>query len=176
MGTIVHPTDLSKTSQCAFEHALGLAFIGRHKLVILHIEPKVSREFSWSQFPHVRDTLSKWGFIASDVKAMELQDETGLAVRKVNVVGTNPAKAVSQYLKVNSADLVVVGTHARQGLEAWLKKSVALSLADGIVQPMLFVREGLAGLIGDTGGKPAVDLVVPVDVEPDPQIAVDWAH
>ena len=173
MGRIIHPTDLTATSRSAFEHALWLAYKGRHELVLLHISHDQPSGADWSRFPKVRSTLADWGLIDPHLPAERLYDETGILLTKADSVGTDAAGAVLHYLKTNAADLVVVGTRGHTGLAAWLRQSVSLKLASELKMPVLFVQEGGRGFIGAHGGR--IDHVLaPVDQEPDPQLAIDW--
>ena len=175
MATILHPTDFSETSRSAFENALGLAFVGRHKLVLLHVSAKKMDRNDWSEFPHIRSTLASWGFITEDMKASELRDKTGLHVVKIAATGRDPVGAVVEYLKRNTADLIVVSTAGRDGMEGWLNKSISMQMADELVQPVLFVRKSVDGLVGKNKEHSHVRVLVPVDNDPDPQLAVDAA-
>jgi nucleotide-binding universal stress UspA family protein len=175
MATIVHPTNFSETSRTAFENALCLAFVGQHKLVLLHVNSRKIEKPNWAEFPHIRETLAGWGFISKNSPVADLYKETGLLVQKVNAVGSDPATAVIDYLGSHGADLIVVGTQGRDGWEAWLNRSVAMKLADGLTQPVLFVRDGVGGLVGESPKHSQVRVLVPVDNEPDPQMAVDSA-
>jgi len=174
MATILHPTDFGETSRSAFEHALCLAFVGQHKLILLHVETGTPDNASWAQFPHIRETLVSWNFIAAEMSQAELTKSTGMSVQKITAFGSDPAGATVHFLNRHAADLVIVGTHGRTGLNAWLHKSIALRLADAVLQPVLFVREGISGLVGPSTGKDQVCVLVPVDKEPDPQLAIDY--
>ncbi|MEO1397414.1 MAG: universal stress protein [Pseudomonadota bacterium] len=174
MGTILHPTDFSETSRSAFEHALCLAFVGQHKLTILHVETRAAGSADWSQFPRIRETLAGWDFIAADMSPADLTTSTGMSVQKVNAFGSDPAAATAHYLERHPADLIVVGTQGRTGLDAWVHKSLAVRLADAVMQPVLFVREGISGLVGASTERKQMTVLVPVDHEPDPQHAMDY--
>ena len=77
------------------------------------------------------------------------------------------------YLGRHQADLLVVGSRGFSGLEAWLHNSISLRLATEVKLPVLFVRDHTTGFIGSRDGRVG-NVLVPIDHEPDPQLAIDW--
>jgi nucleotide-binding universal stress UspA family protein len=158
--SIFHPTDFSPESQVAFMHALRLALACRAELRIMHIESRPG-ETSWQHFPQVRETLSHWGLLppGSDREAVA---RLGLRVDKIVATGRNPARSILDYLERHPADLLVIATHQSGGLTGWLGTAIAEPQVEGFVS-----REG---------GKVQVRRVlIPVDREPDPALAIDAA-
>lgn len=59
------------------------------------------------------------------------------------IVRGDPASAVVGLIQQRSIDLVVMATHGRAGLEAFLAKSVTSQVASRATRPLLLVRAGL---------------------------------
>ena len=59
--TIIHPTDFSDASAEAFVHALRIALAAKARLYLLHVAS--GREDDVMDFPHVRETLARWGLM-----------------------------------------------------------------------------------------------------------------
>ena len=62
--TVALLTDFSEASDEAFAHALALALAYKHHLYLLHV--KNPGGVRVSSFPHVRETLARWGVIDAD--------------------------------------------------------------------------------------------------------------
>ncbi len=60
--TIVHPTDFSEASAEAFAHALRIALAEKPTLTLLHVA-EADEDSEWTKFPHVRETLARWGLM-----------------------------------------------------------------------------------------------------------------
>lgn len=174
MSAILHPTDFSETSRFAFEHALALALSMRGKLVLLHTGRRLGHSADWHKFPHVRETLARWGVIVPDLNQYELSTATGMSVVKIEEKGGDPAAAIEHYCRHNEIDLVVMATHARTGLGGLLRPSATRALAQTSRIPILVLREGMTGFAGEQGNIQIQHTLVPVASEPDPQIALDW--
>ncbi len=171
--TIFHPTDFSASSHVAFRHALRLAFGLGTGLTIMHVgDGRTSRE-DWSRFPHIRETLARWKLVDPDITQAELEPQTGLRISKIEATGRNPVEVMSHYLDEHDVSMVVMATHGRSGMAAMQHPSVAQALARRIHRPFLFVREGVPGFVMADGSLRFDHVLLPVDSEPDPQLAVD---
>ncbi len=101
---IFHPTDFTQASESAFFHALKLALTVEGALSILHVDPPNTQK-SWSQFPKVRSTLSKWGLLEPNAEKEDLA-KLKLYVRKSIARDQDPKKAMINYLEKHHADLI----------------------------------------------------------------------
>ncbi|WP_306118183.1 MULTISPECIES: universal stress protein [unclassified Roseitalea] len=163
MTTVFHPTDLSPASTTAFRHALRLALEMEAGLTICHVHGPHRKPAAFGEFPAVRATLSKWGEAAD-----HLPD-----IRKVEAVGSNVQRVVGEYLARHPADLVVMASHPRTGLAAWLKPSIAQAVFEGSHRPSLIIPDGAAGFVLADGSMALDSVLLAMDEEPDPQIGVD---
>ena len=170
--TIFHPTDFSEASSTAFEHALRLAFGFGTGLTIMHVGNARHHE-DWSRFPHIRETLVRWNLVDPGMGPEELEPATGLRVAKIEATGSNPVDVLSHYLSDHDVSMVVMATHGRTGMAAMQHPSVARALARKIRKPFLFVREDMPGFVMPDGTMRLDRVLVPVDSEPDPQMAID---
>ena len=168
--TIFHPTDFSDASDAAFRHALRLAFELKTGLTIMHVG---DRRDDWSGFPHVRETLAGWNLVDPDIPKQELEPLTGLRVKKIEAIGENPVDVMARFLDVHTVSMVVMATHGRTGMAAVRHPSVARALARKVRRPFLFVRQDMPGIIQPDGNIKLDHVLVPVDNEPDPQMAID---
>jgi len=171
---IFHPSDLSKSSNLAFDHALKLAIAGKCELTILHTGT-VEADEAWSDFPRVRRTLERWKLLAPE-SPKEAIPKLGLHVQKVALPYSDPVASILHFLSRHPHDLIVLATHQYQGIERWTHKPIAEPIARAAGEMTLFIpREG-EGFVAHGSGEVRLDSVlVPVDHVPDPQVAIDGA-
>ncbi|MEO8574724.1 MAG: universal stress protein [Pyrinomonadaceae bacterium] len=124
--SVFHPTDFSEGSKVAFHHALKAALQAGSRLTLLHVSEDGAAP--WSGFPGVRETLERWGLIPPGSPKSAVAD-LGIDVRKALTSKGGPVDAVVAYLEQHPADLIVLATHQRSGVSAWLNSSVAGPIA-----------------------------------------------
>ncbi len=165
---ITHPTDFTRESEIAFNHALRVAVGTGAKLDLLHVA-KSPQIVAWEEFPDVHDTLALW-------KMEPVGGEDAFQVQKVSEYGKEPVHPILEHLDEFPADLVVLATHRREGLDRWLHREIAQKIARSRSVETLFVPYGVQGFVSpSTGGVTLRQVVVPVDWDPKPQAAVDAA-
>jgi len=170
--SIVHPTDFSDASAEAFAHALRIAVAMKCKLYILHVATAPADE-DWMSFPHVRETLARWGFFDAGEPPSAIQSKLGMTIRKVELAPGSPVDGILAFLDKHEADLIVLGTEGRQGTARWLHGSVAEKLARHARTPTLFVPAKVRGFVDQARGE--LDLhrvLIPVDRQPKPTEAI----
>ena len=165
MRTIAHPTDFTREGVAAFEHALALAVAHRAALHLVHVHAP-GAEDSFAGFPHVRDTLQRWGMIGSGAKVEDIERETGVAVRKTEIRDVDAVDGLSRFLASHRPDLVVMATHGRAGIERLLKGSVSTQVAQEVRVPVLYLGPNASGCIDENGGLRIARVLVPVDHDP----------
>lgn len=172
--SILVPTDFSEDAQVAFFHALRLSIALKAQLEILHVEPE-NDQSDWRWGPHLVSRLIKWGYLKEGATEADLP-VLGIHVRKQLVVGTDVVTATLREVASTHADLVVIATHGRTGVQAWLQPSVAAPLALKGAVPVLVIPPGMKGFVdGDTGGITLDRVLLPVDHRPHPAPAFDAA-
>jgi len=132
MKTILHPTDFSPHAETALAHAIGFARAYDAELHLLNVQIP----FSLPSFP-IEET-------ASEAEARERLDTIDVdgarAVREVRR-GLAPAPAIMEYAEEIAADLVVMGSHGRRGVQRLLLGSVTEEVVREGKSPVLTVHE-----------------------------------
>ncbi len=167
---IHHPTDFSPESEVAYHHAVRLAFAAKADLDILHVDRR-AHAMDWSEFPSVSETLARWQLLSADTGSGDL---AGIHVEKIAAYGTEPVKPILEHLDEKPADLMVLATHRRHGIERWLHREVAQKVARARSLRTLFFPHGSAGFVSPSKGLVALhNVLVPIDWIPSPQVAID---
>ncbi len=171
--SIAHPTDFSANSSMAFAHAFRLAIEFRCRLDLVHVRSPTDHD-SWVSFPHVRETLARWGLLDTHAPIEEIETRLGVTVRKIEVRHADSVTGVAQYLVSHRPDLVVVATQGRAGLSRWLSGSVAENIARETHLPTLFIGPDAQPFVEtDTGLLRLDSALLPVASQPDPRRALD---
>lgn len=168
MVSIFHASDLTEAGAHAFRHALRLAVGDGNKLTIMHVHGKGEKAKGWKHYPHVRETLDRWGLTREHATA-------GTAVRKVEAEGNSISGALSHHISRHQTDLVVMASEGREGLAGFLKQSVAHRVVQKSKTPALVLPNGCKGFIAEDGSITLDSVLVAVARKPDPQLAVDAA-
>jgi nucleotide-binding universal stress UspA family protein len=172
LQSIVHPTDFSELSARAFAHALRIAIATKSALHALHVEPQEPGEAG--TFPQVRRMLTQWGFIGEHETASEIAAKLGFLVSNIRIDGPSPAQAILDFLDQRATDLLVLGTHGRDGLERLLVGSVAETVSRRSSIPTLFVGSSARTFVSEVSGDMTLRRVlIPVDYSPAPARAVE---
>jgi hypothetical protein len=95
INSILHPSDFSAASEVAFAHALKAALIVQAQLTLMHVSPDMTAE--WTDFPGVRDTLTRWGLIPPESPRSAVP-ALGIDVRKMIAHDSHPVQSVLAYL------------------------------------------------------------------------------
>ncbi|SDM98377.1 Nucleotide-binding universal stress protein, UspA family [Halogranum gelatinilyticum] len=136
--TILVPTDGSDAAMNAVDHAVDLA---RQYDATLHVLAVVDPT-SFSTLDVDPSTV----VVAMERQAREaaqrvetVAEEAGVAIETAVVRG-DPARTITTYATDNEADLVVMGTHGRSGLDRYLLGSVTERVVRTADVPVLTVR------------------------------------
>lgn len=144
---IVVAVDGSPTSDLALDEALKLASEGKSQLLLLHVSEDVSMAWTGGDWmvamppvlpPEVFEEVGR-KILA---RAQEKVRQAGLdaEVRRVDDGGQRIGNVVAQEAKDWQADLIVIGTHGRKGLDRFLLGSVAEGVTRAATVPVLLVR------------------------------------
>ena len=162
---ILHPTDFSPESEQAFAHALRLALTNKANLALLHVD-EGDEDSDWERFPAVRETLERWGLIDPGAARSDVA-QLGIGVEKLVAKHDTVADAVVDHLFRRTVDMLVLATHGRRGLSAWLHPSIAEQTARRSPVPTLFVPTKGRGCVSlETGEVCMRHVVIPVDHHP----------
>lgn len=139
--TILFPTDFSNGARAAMDHVVSLARDYQAKLILLYVIQDISiAEWyipsSLSVADLVEDMqksawqeMEKWGAEVSEVKDVE----------KVVVRGV-PFVEIIKTAREKKADLIIIGTHGRTGIDHMLFGSTAEKVVRKAPCPVLTVR------------------------------------
>ena len=176
-NSIVHPTDYAKASANAFAHGLKLAVASKGRFAIVHntgseLEDAAKRE----AFPGVRDTLASWGLLDLGTAPESVEEAVGARVSKADLGGSATIEGVVRYIDSHEADLVVLGTAARDGLPRFLGGSVAETVARRSGVATLFLPHQSRGFVdAKSGALQLKSILIPVDHDPSPATALSTA-
>lgn len=138
---ILVPTDFSVSAERAWDLAQGLARATGSELVLTHVVPRGA--WSIARAGHASEADRKWA-------AEELEDcagkarAQGLRVRVALRTGV-PHREIMALAREEDADLIVVATHGRGGIDRALLGSVADQVARLAPCPVLTVPEPAGG-------------------------------
>ncbi len=142
LNTILFPTDFSQGAHAAMDHALSLAADYHAKLILLYVVQDISiAEWYIPSSLSVADLIEdmqksawremdKWGTEA----AARVKDVEKTVVRGV------PFVEIVKIAKEKYADLIVIGTHGRTGIDHILFGSTAEKVVRKASCPVLTVR------------------------------------
>ena len=128
--TVIVPTDGSKFAEKAEDMAISIAKNFNGKLVVLNIiDEKLIYPF---------EVLEKEG---NDIleKAANKAEDQDVTVETVLIVG-DPTHDMPKIVEKTGADLVVIGTHGKTGIEKLLMGSVAENTIKTVKVPVLLVK------------------------------------
>jgi nucleotide-binding universal stress UspA family protein len=160
--TVFHPSDFSGSGEIAWLHALKISLMAQAKLSLLHVAAK-GDHIDWSEFPHVRPTLKRWGIIDDEGSKSSVVD-AGLNVQKVAFHDDKPAEAIASFIAKRRQDLVVLSTNQRKGLSRWLKTETSGKISRASTSMTLFVPRRVSGFVDfDDGSVRLKSVLLPVD-------------
>ncbi len=167
---VLFPTDFSTCAEGAYRHAAWLADRFGATLHVLHVvEDESAPERDWPEAPgtgHVQISLAD---VCEDLglplpAPAEDSDPYDLVeVVEAEVVGRKAPEAILDYVHDEEIDLIVLGTHGRQGWRRGVLGSVAEAVARRAPCPVLTVRPLDAPGEGDW---PPSRVLVAVDAVP----------
>jgi len=173
ISSIAHPTDLSPQGIPAFELALSLALANRCRLDVLHVDGSGGSP-DWEEFPQVRQTLLRWGRIPPGSSVDAIYATTGVKVRKVDIHERGPVAGLAKFLEKHEADLIVMATHGRAGIDRLFNSSVTAQVAQTLRVPTVILGPAAQPIIDSADGHLAIrKVLVPVDHDPAPHSALD---
>lgn len=142
MKHILCPVDFSEYSHRALAHAVALAKWYEAELTVLHIAPILQAPIApvgsgatvgRTLMPPTRDDI-----IAELRRSLDLVDAAGIQVHPVAQEGET-ARKVLEHAKAIGADLVVMGTHGRSGIDGLLLGSITAKVVWAAPCPVLTV-------------------------------------
>lgn len=140
---ILHPTDFSECAEQARTQAIRLARALSAEVVLLHVsvETPLYAEgmMAAGTVQRIYEAQRKWAEEALEARAAETRT-AGVPARWKLTAGV-PFDAIVRAAEEEGADMIVMGTHGRRGLEGLLLGSVANKVVRLAGCPVLTVRE-----------------------------------
>lgn len=141
---ILVPIDGSATAQLAVEKAIGLAkAFGSKVTAIFVIDPYpftgVGTDFAYGQTEYLSAASAEANAAVQTVKAIFTAAD--VAVDTAIVESTNAWRGIVQKAESSQADLIVIGSHGRSGLEKLVLGSVTQAVLSHTELPVLVVRK-----------------------------------
>jgi|SRR5579884_3367262 nucleotide-binding universal stress UspA family protein len=149
---ILCPVDFSECSTKAYDYAYSLALRYRAKLYVEHVIQILTAAYPYYNFPDVAGNNIYWDLSrGAESRLQEMvkhRSMNGLEAEMVVHKGFVPESILS-YAQNLQADMIVMGTHGRRGLDRLVMGSVTESVLRKARCPVLAVR------------KPSHDFVTP---------------
>ena len=157
--TVAHPTDLSREGEVAYHHALALAAAGDARLYSIHVD--TSRVVAES-LPKPDELLSLW---AREGNEAALQSLSRLEYVMMNHTSCDDAiDTLLDAIDAIEPDMLVVGTHQRDGAARFIKESVSEVVANHAGRPTLFVPLSERGFVDRRSGRIGIkNVLIPVE-------------
>lgn len=138
---ILVPTDGSECSKKAVSFAGSLAKKLYAKVHVLFVA-ETNYTGPWFYYildEPVREKLKKRGKEIAETTAQSLRDD-GVRQVETYIEEGHPGEVITQMASQLNADMIVMGTHGRRGLERALIGSVAREVANTTGVPLLLVK------------------------------------
>ncbi len=159
---ILTAVDFSEPARAAFDHALALARTHDAELLVVQAVP-TDRPFRWE--------ARKRTDMMTAVRAAA--EQAGVR-HNVSIQQGDPARVILLHARARGADLIVLGTNERTGLDLFRLGSVAETVALQATQPVLVVPASKDGAVPDA--PPSFkSIVVAVDLGEGSRAAVERA-
>ncbi len=173
IGNIVHATDFSHGSDVAFAHALRLSVDAKGELEILHVDRDDAEKPDWDSYPSVRDTLSDWNLIPENSPRRAVA-ELGVHISKSACRGDETAERILEHIEDRGAELVVMATHQRKGIDRLVHSSMAERVSARCGAASLLIPYNVDGFVDlQTGTVSLRQVLIPISRTPSPQAAVE---
>jgi len=130
--TILAATDFSAASEPATTYAFHLARALRARLYLMHVVPDedirlITAISQHLQSPITPTTLTDIFYTEADTRLTKLIEDAHASdiVQERLVVTGEPAQAIMSWAAAKQAQLIILGTHGRRGIEHFFLGSVA---------------------------------------------------
>lgn len=157
---ILISTDFGPDSERAFHHALAFAVARQARLTILHTGSESRDEVQWEQFPSVRKTLGVWGLLPPDAPRTAVAETLNLDVNKIAVRDDDPRQGITEHLRKNPTDLLIMATQGRTGLVRLRQSSVAETVTFQTNSHALLLPDNNPGFVDPQNGNAELQRVL----------------
>ncbi len=137
IGTILHPTDFSKSAEQAFQFACALARDYNARLIVLHVARRPIVAPVMGVVPPEPVVYEEE--LTARLHQLQLDHPT-LKLETRLLLVSDPAAEILRISQESGADLIVMGTHGRTGLGHLLLGSIAEKVLRQAPCPVVTVR------------------------------------
>jgi nucleotide-binding universal stress UspA family protein len=173
--SVLCATDFSAAGLNAFAHALMMAVTLRCRFTLFHAGEAKDADVEWSQIPGVRNVLETWGYLEKGSPRSAVFEKMAVDVNKVYVQSRDALGQLTEFLKHEPADLVVIGTEGYSSAPSWLRPSATRRITWDSRTMTMFVPASGGFVSMEHGGFTLRRVLVPVNIDPDPQPAITYA-
>jgi nucleotide-binding universal stress UspA family protein len=158
--TVLHPTDLSEQSKHAFRLACDIAEDYRARLIVLHVWPPPPVAVPGELLAVHQPTAE---YCSPEIKRAlyRLRPADPSVLVEHRLEEGDPATVILQSAESSKADLIVVGTHGRTGLNRILMGSVAEEIVRHATCPVISVKTPLPKPVAPTSADSATSSTAP---------------
>jgi nucleotide-binding universal stress UspA family protein len=136
--TILHPTDFSETSRCAFNLACSLAKDYSARLILFHVVPPLVGPLLGRRRPNPLEPAEFQELLTGKYCWPQPSDPKVVVEHRVSE--GEPAEEILRLAYHTNCDVIVMGTQGRTGLNRLLIGSVAEEVLRQAVCPVLVLR------------------------------------
>lgn len=138
LSKIVLASEFSATCECAREHAQALALRSGAELHVVHVQVLHGDQFGWAGIPDIK-AVERAMDQMSDTRMARFVSPLEGAVTQVVMRDISASPAILRYAAEQQADLVIMGTHSRKGVDRLFMGSVASEVIRRSEVPVLAV-------------------------------------
>lgn len=157
---ILCPVDFSDFSDRAYDYAQSLARHYDSKLFVQHVVPLIALDYPYLSFSDAWTELYNAVNAGAQQKLQELvksRSWAGVPAEMVVAEGS-PAKGILEFASTKKVEMVVMGTHGRQGLDRLTMGSVTEKVLRKAPCPVLVVSKPEHGFVTGPGDEDPVHL------------------
>jgi len=125
ISRVLAPVDLSDQSEMVLDHAAALADAYAAPLDLLHVVEEAAYPSAYGLDPLTPDLPSVQDRAREALETLAAELDLRTDPVNVHVMAGNAARDIVEFADDNEADLIVMATHGRSGLERFLIGSVA---------------------------------------------------
>lgn len=167
---ILFPTDFSRCSQQALEYALIMTKLYRSELHVVHVAvpPGYSPEATPTSEVLPEQQLNAG--LASVRSLLSTNGDAKCSVTGTVLYGTIVPQVILEYASEHDIDLIIMGTHGRQGVEHLLLGSVAETVVRHALCPVITLRSGKHV----TSVRTPERILIPIDLSEHSELALTY--
>lgn len=139
---IIFPTDFTESSLYALNYAVDMAQCNNSKIYLVHVIYDLS-SISGLYVPHMPVEAMYKELEVSALKELEkfgVEAREGIKDTEYTVLHGVPYEEILRFSEEKEADIIIIGTHGRKGLDRVLFGSTAERIVRNAACPVLTVR------------------------------------